>query len=505
MALSVGQVLNNRYRIDLLLGQGGMGAVYRAWDWNLNMQVAIKENLDASPRAYNQFSREAQILSRLHHPNLPRVTDYFFIPGQGQYLVMDFAEGEDLQTMMARVGVLPESQVLSWILQVCDGLSYLHNQPSPIIHRDIKPANIKVQPSGRVMLVDFGIAKFYDPRLVTLRGARAITPGYSPPEQYGTGTTDARSDVYALGATMYHLLTGHTPPESVRRMVDSMSMFAPHDLNPSISPAVEQAVLKAIAISTNDRFQTVDDLHAALTLAGGQAGAAPPPPGATTTRPRPPSWQFWRKLSSQPSWAVAGGAGLGLVLVSALVTYGVLTSFRQNPMPTLTPTPLDAAGITPEATLELAAPTTPVETPAAATATPSPIMLPPALTPTRLTPAPEPTQTLTPTPTLAPTQPQPVEPAWGGGPFRNPIEFRWRGSLKPGQAYQVTVYNVGLGYIMTRSPLLQTTSWKTDLPDKTWATGEYLWQVSVVSGGRELTVSPERTFWFSPIGQSQSP
>lgn len=503
MALSVGQVLNNRYRIDLLLGQGGMGAVYRAWDWNLNMQVAIKENLDASPRAYNQFSREAQILSRLHHPNLPRVTDYFFIPGQGQYLVMDFAEGEDLQTMMARLGVLPESQVLSWVLQVCEALSYLHNQPSPIIHRDIKPANIKVQPSGRVMLVDFGIAKFYDPRLVTLRGARAITPGYSPPEQYGTGTTDARSDIYALGATMYHLLTGHAPPESVRRMVDSMSMFAPHEMNSSISPAVEQAILKAIAISTTDRFQTVDDFHAALTLAGGKTEAALPPPGATTTRPRPRLWQLWRKIPSQPSWAIAGGAGLGLMLVSALVTYGVVTSIRQNPAPT--PTPLPVAAATTEEAPEATTSATPVETLPAASATPLPTTPSPTLTPTPVSPTPTPTQTPTPTPTVPPVQPQPVEPAWGGGPFRNPIEFRWRGSLRPGQAYQVTLYHIGLGYPFLRSPLLQTTSWKVDLPDKTWASGHYQWRVSVMSGGKALISSPDRTFYYDPLGSPQSP
>jgi serine/threonine protein kinase len=136
MSLTVGQVLNNRYRIEALLGQGGMGAVYRALDFNLNLTVAVKENLDASPEAQKQFGREAGILARLSHPNLPRVTDHFFIPGQGQYLVMDFVEGEDLQTMLKRLGVLPEPQVLNWVLQICDALAYLHSQPSPIIHRD---------------------------------------------------------------------------------------------------------------------------------------------------------------------------------------------------------------------------------------------------------------------------------------------------------------------------------------------------------------------------------
>src|SRR5512136_2623147 len=120
MPLAIGQVLNNRYRVDALLGQGGMGAVYRALDLNLNLQVAIKENLDASPEAQKQFGREAGILARLSHPNLPRVTDYFFLPGQGQYLVMDFVEGQDLQAMLELLGVLPENKVLTWIAQICD-------------------------------------------------------------------------------------------------------------------------------------------------------------------------------------------------------------------------------------------------------------------------------------------------------------------------------------------------------------------------------------------------
>jgi len=134
-----------------------------------------------------QFTREAQILARLAHPNLPRVIDSFIIPDVGQYLVMDYVEGEDLQTMLGRLGRLPEPQVLSWISQICDALAYLHNQSSPIIHRDIKPGNIKIRSDGRAMLVDFGIAKVYNPTIATTMGARAFTPGYSPPEQYGTG------------------------------------------------------------------------------------------------------------------------------------------------------------------------------------------------------------------------------------------------------------------------------------------------------------------------------
>ena len=212
MPLLPNQILNNRYRIVKLLGQGGFGAVYRAWDLNLDHQRAIKENLDTSPQAQRQFKREAQILDVLVHPNLPRVIDHFIVPNQGQYLVMDFVEWQDLGEMLMN-GPLPEARVLPWIIQVCDALIYLHSQNPPVIHRDIKPGNIKITPDGRAILVDFGISKVYDPTLSTTVGARAVTPGYSPPEQYGKGATDARSDMYALGATLYHLLTGQAPPQ----------------------------------------------------------------------------------------------------------------------------------------------------------------------------------------------------------------------------------------------------------------------------------------------------
>jgi serine/threonine-protein kinase len=222
MPLAQGQVLNNRYRIVNLLGQGGFGAVYRAWDVNLKRPCAVKENLDTSPEAQAQFEREALILAGLIHPNLARVTDHFFVPDQGQYLVMDFVEGEDLHQMIeSSGGPISEQDAVRWVSQVCDALSYMHTQQPPIIHRDIKPANIKVTPEGKAMLVDFGIAKIYDPKLRTTVGARAITPGYSPPEQYGQGKTDLRSDIFALGATMYTMLTARVPPDSVDVLTDS--------------------------------------------------------------------------------------------------------------------------------------------------------------------------------------------------------------------------------------------------------------------------------------------
>ncbi len=191
MTLSTGTIINQRYRIVNLLGQGGFGAVYKAWDLNLSRPCALKENLDASAEAQKQFNREAVILANLIHPHLARVIDYFSIPDQGQYLVMDFVEGDDLQQILDKSGPQPESRVIEWIGQICDALAYLHRQKPPIIHRDIKPANIKIDPEGKAVLVDFGVAKIWDPNMRTTQGARAITPGFSPFEQYGQAPTDA--------------------------------------------------------------------------------------------------------------------------------------------------------------------------------------------------------------------------------------------------------------------------------------------------------------------------
>jgi len=263
MPLSPGETLQNRYRIVKLLGQGGFGAVYRAWDLNLQRPCAIKENLETGLESKEQFEREARMLSNLTHPHLPRVTDYFMISGLGQYLVMDFIEGEDLQEELEQAGgPLPISQVLPWIEQVSDALGYLHAQTPPIIHRDIKPKNIIVASDGKAFVVDFGIAKLFDPNQLTTIGARAVTPGYSPIEQYGHGKTDARTDIYALGATFYTMLTGEVPVESVQR--SETSLLLPRAINPDISPEVERAILKAMELAPTNRFRNTDEFISAL-------------------------------------------------------------------------------------------------------------------------------------------------------------------------------------------------------------------------------------------------
>lgn len=266
MPLQPGQVLQGKYSIVQVLGQGGFGAVYRAWDTNLERSVAVKENLYDSEDAQRQFRKEALFLSGLSHDNLPRVLDYFILPGQGQYLVMEFVEGLDLAEMLSQSQApLPSERVFDWIAQICDALIYLHTREKPLIHRDIKPGNIRITPTGRAMLVDFGIAKAYDSGISTTVGARAVTPGFSPPEQYGQGRTDAQSDIYALGATLYALLTGRVPTESVNILVDRALAPPPiHLVNPMIQPEVSRVVETAMQVDKTQRWQSAAEFKTAL-------------------------------------------------------------------------------------------------------------------------------------------------------------------------------------------------------------------------------------------------
>jgi serine/threonine protein kinase len=267
------RVLQNRYRIESPLGRGGFGSVYKAWDLNLMRACAIKENLDTSSEAQRQFMREATVLANLSHPNLPRVIDHFIIPDQGQYLVMDFVEGEDLETSISRREFLPVDEAINWILQVTDAVEYLHRHRPPIFHRDIKPANIRITPTGQAMLVDFGLVKVFDPYINTTQGARAISPGYAPPEQYGRGGTDARTDIYGLGATLYHLVTGHEPVESVRRMAGEHQP-TPQQINPAVPPQVSEVIARSTELDPANRYSSAVEFRKALSEAQKSAEAA---------------------------------------------------------------------------------------------------------------------------------------------------------------------------------------------------------------------------------------
>jgi len=257
-------LLHNRYRIQENLGQGGMGSVFHAIDENLSVDVAVKENLFTTLEYARQFRLEAVILANIRHPNLPRVSDHFVIEGEGQYLVMDYIEGEDLRQRMERQGVLSEDEVVLIGAAICNALSYLHERKPSILHRDIKPGNVKISPDGHIFLVDFGLAKMVQGNQATTTGARAMTPGYSPPEQYGTARTDARTDIYSLGATLYAALTGVIPEDGLARAMENALLTPLRKRNPNISRRLAAAIEKAMEVDPGDRFQSADEFKTAL-------------------------------------------------------------------------------------------------------------------------------------------------------------------------------------------------------------------------------------------------
>lgn len=264
MPLETGDLLNQRYRILDILGQGGMGAVYRALDENLDVYVAVKENAFFSEEYSRQFKREAKVLAALKHPNLPRVFDYFVIDHQGQYLVMDYIEGEDLREWMSREEIVAEVEVLQIGIQICDALIYLHEQDPAITHRDIKPGNIKITPEGMVVLVDFGLVKLLQDQEMTTTAARAMTPGYSPPEQYGDAPTDQRSDIFSLGATLYAALAGFLPADSLARSTGKEELTPLRRYSPGVSYKTGLVIEKALALRFTARWQTAREFKTAL-------------------------------------------------------------------------------------------------------------------------------------------------------------------------------------------------------------------------------------------------
>lgn len=290
-------LLNQRYEIIRLIGQGGMGAVYEALDQRLRARVALKQTTVSGEQLSRAFEREAQLLAGLRHAALPRVIDHFVTP-EGQFLVMDFIQGEDLAAMLkARSGPFPVEQVLGWADQLLDALDYLHSQQPPVVHRDIKPQNLKLTPRGEIILLDFGLAKGIVPLATQAEGAGAsifgYTPQYAPLEQVqGTGT-GPRSDLYSLAATLYHLLTGQAPPDTLTRAEAVLNnrpdpLLAAHTLNPNLSPLVSGAISQAMALRADERFATATAMRHALHQA---ASAAPPANTGPTLVARQPQTQ----------------------------------------------------------------------------------------------------------------------------------------------------------------------------------------------------------------------
>ncbi len=270
--LKPGDVLRERYTIVEVIGQGGMGCIYKAADLRLEGRfTAIKDirtDPDDSPEQHEQdrrqFQREASTLARLDHPNLPKVSD-FFSEGGRDFLVMDFVPGYDLrqavEQALRRDEFIPEDVVLDWARQLTDALAYLHGQEPPVLHRDIKPANIKLTPDGLIKLVDFGLVQVMatdEQRTITVVQGRG-TALYTPLEQYGgdLGHTDVRTDLYALGATLYHLATCTPPVEARQRFLTPHALRDPRVINPQLSDRTARGILWAMSMHPDDRPESV--------------------------------------------------------------------------------------------------------------------------------------------------------------------------------------------------------------------------------------------------------
>ena len=426
-----------------------MGAVYEAMDTTLGVRCALKEMLPypgtpatALPQLREQFLQEAQLLAALRHPNLPRVTNHFEEDGN-VYLVMDYIHGKRLDEIIDEQGELSEDKVLDWARQLMDALAHCHEQG--VIHRDIKPQNVIITPRGRVTLVDFGLAKLIDPddpnTRTVMRGLG--TPEYAPPEQYDAkrGSTDARTDVYSLGATMYHALAGEPPPTATERIVEPECLVPLHYYRDDVSEATKQVLMKAMALQPSQRFQSIAAMHKALfnsPLPEARAGSIEPPEDATRLVAKPPSTtillsqirmaglQVDRRLGAAlvavglVSLVAIASLMFGRISVESISTATPTASVTATATRTPTATPSPTATATPTRTSRppgrqptpdeldqpkrptLPSPTSPVYVPPP-TNTPTSSPTPPARPPRSATKTPPPSPTNTPQPTNTPT------------------------------------------------------------------------------------------------------
>ncbi len=435
MSLTPGQMIRDRYWVIRLLGPGGMSANYETVDTVLNVRCFLKEMVpypgtcgDGLDQLREQFQQEARLLAELRHPNLPRVTDHFDDDGN-VYLVMDFIQGQRLDQIIAHSEQISEDKVLEWTRQLMEALAYCHSQG--VIHRDIKPQNVIITPQGQAILVDFGLAKLVDPDNPRTRTAmRGLgTPEYAPPEQYDTkkGYTDPRTDIYSLGATLYHALVGEPPPALSERVVNPTSLIPMRQRTAGISRSVDRSVMKAMSLQPSRRFQSIAEMHKAMfgsPLPKEAVASIIPPKVATvlsTTSPKTTILLPWIGGAKRLRVDYRLGAAVVVVSLASLVmlvsslgsriSVGDLLASTTTTTPTSTPTP------TAEPTFTATSPP----------ATPTPRPLPdhptrtqesfdsslprpsatPSLTPTQTyVPSPSPTSTPTVTPTNTPQPPR---------------------------------------------------------------------------------------------------
>jgi serine/threonine protein kinase len=266
--IEIGTLLQERYLIEKQIGAGGMGAVYLAVDQRFDSHVAIKETFYKHDELGEAFEREARLLNSLLHPVLPHVSDYF-TENNGHFLVMQYIEGEDLFEILRRDGAFPVTDVLRWLDNLLDALDYLHSHEPPVIHRDIKPQNLKITPRGDIILLDFGLAKLSSADTTGVKSVFGYSRKYSPLEQIqGTGT-DARSDIFSLGATMYHLLTGKPPVDVLARAAAIVAgnpdpLRLANELNDEIPPPVAEVLRTSLALNAAGRFVSAKAMRAAV-------------------------------------------------------------------------------------------------------------------------------------------------------------------------------------------------------------------------------------------------
>ena len=280
-------LLQDRYRIVKQLGRGGMGAVYEAVDQRLGITVALKETLSAEPPMRKQFEHEARLLASLQHPALPRVSDHF-VEGSRAFLVMQFIGGVDLARIISRQpGPFPRDQVIAWADQLLDALIYLHSRDRQVIHRDIKPHNLKLTGTGQIALLDFGLAKAHaaDVSVTSSRAFFGYTKHYAPLEQIQDQHTDPRSDIYALGATLYHLLTGIKPADALVRASAVLNsepdpLKTANQIHPVVGHEIAAILQKAMALKSEERYATASDFRDALQRVG-QPTSDPAPSQST--------------------------------------------------------------------------------------------------------------------------------------------------------------------------------------------------------------------------------
>jgi hypothetical protein len=390
-------LLQGRYEIIQQIGRGGMGAVYKATDIRLRSTVALKQTLVEGEALRRAFEREAQLLAGLRHPTLPRVSDHF-IEGDGQFLVMEFIPGDDLGALIAQHGPYAPDEVLRWADQLLDALEYLHTRKPSIIHRDIKPQNLKLTDRGEIILLDFGLAKgaAAQTRVTSTGSIFGYTPHYAPLEQVqGTGT-DPRSDLYSLAATMYHLLTG-TPPVDTLTRASARINEEPEPLPPlgALAPTllapVADVLNGALSLRADQRPPSAAAMRSALrdaahgtaplvppfSSSGLETIVAPPPSAATTHLPNatqqlgpsttvqpggtiPPAPVIGPPAARRrPAWLLP--AILGAVLLAAVVAGITFASRGDQAQGATTPTTAAAAA-------------SPTEATAAATGTPAPTL-----------------------------------------------------------------------------------------------------------------------------------